>query len=43
MLVVNELDSTKYSQACYIEFIEAYARVCEDASTVLHFGEEPGD
>jgi hypothetical protein len=42
-LQVNEVDSDKYGSATYLEFIEAYARTCEAASTVLHFGEEPGD
>ena len=42
-LQVNEIDTDRFGSATYLEFIEAYARTCEAASTVLHFGEEPGD
>ena len=32
-LRVNELDSDKHIQACYVEFLEGYARCCDQAST----------
>ena len=31
-LHVNEIDSDKYLNGSYVEFLEAYARVCEEAS-----------
>lgn len=32
MLHVNEVDSDKHLHATYIEFLEAYARACDEAS-----------
>lgn len=32
MLHKNELDSDEHLQAKYLEFLEAYARVCDEAS-----------
>ena len=43
MLKVNELETETHNCANYLEFLEAYSRVCEEASTVLHYGEDPDD
>ena len=31
-LRVNELDSDKHLQACYVEFLEGFSRCCDQAS-----------
>lgn len=35
ILHVNEVDSDKHLHASYLEFLEAYARACEEASIAL--------
>ena len=40
-LYVNELESEKHLHASYLEFLEAFARVCDQASLTVIFGEDP--
>ena len=37
---MNEIQYLDYVNAGYLEFLEAYARVCEIASITVLFGEE---
>lgn len=36
MCQVNEIDYERHLQATYIEFLEAFARVCDQASIVIY-------
>ena len=42
-LYVNELESDKHNHASYVEFLEAFARVCDQASLTVVFGEDPNE
>ncbi len=36
MLQVNEIDYERHLQASYLEFLEAFARTCDQASVVIN-------
>ena len=36
MCQVNEIDYERHFQATYIEFLEAFSRVCDQASVVIY-------
>jgi hypothetical protein len=39
-LHVNELDSPNFLQGTYLEFLEAFARICEQASIPSEYDED---
>ena len=43
MLQINELDYDRHLHALYLEFLEAIARVCDEASIVMEQDDEEDD